>query len=94
MAICKELNESFPIQKRVHRNRTEPQKLMAKLTNEDVLEIVRLLLHTTLSLEEIAQRFDVTKETINRINLKKTWKNLLVDYAAPIRTNPKNKRTA
>lgn len=91
MAICKEISEVFPIQKRQHRNKESAQKLLAKLTPNDVYDIVDLLLNTSLSLEEIAQRYSVDRSAIDRINQKKTWKNLLNNYEAPIRTNPKNK---
>lgn len=91
MAICKKLNETFPIQKTPHRNKESAQKIFAKLSKEQVFEIVSLLLNSTLSLEEIARRYSVSRATIDRINQKKTWKNILADYEAPIRTNPKNK---
>ena len=92
MAICKDILEEYPIQKRPHRNKESAQKLMAKLTSEEVYQIVEMLLHTSLSLEEIARRFSVERVTVDRINQKKTWKNLLNDYETPIRTNPKNKK--
>lgn len=91
MAICKEIEEEFPIQKKPHRNREAPQQLLAKLSKKQVLEIVNLLLNTDLSLEEIARRYNVQRCSIDRINRKQTWKNVLVDYEAPIRTNPKNR---
>ena len=90
MAICKDIFEDYPIQKRQHRNKESSQKSLAKLTPSDVYEIVELLLNTSLSLEEISRRYSVDKYTIDRINQKKTWKNLLSNYEAPIRTNPKN----
>ena len=90
MAICKDIFEDYPIQKRQHRNKESAQKSLAKLTPSDVYEIVELLLNTSLSLEEISRRYSVDKYTIDRINQKKTWKNLLSNYEAPIRTNPKN----
>lgn len=91
MAICKTLSEEFPIQKKPHRNKLAAQKTCAKLTPDEVGEIVNLLLNTSLSLEEIARRYSVHKVTIDRINRKKIWKNLLTNYEAPIRTNPRNK---
>lgn len=91
MAICKDISEEYPIQKRQHRNKESAQKLLAKLTPNDVYEIVELLLNTSLSLEEISRRYSVDHSAIDRINQKKTWKNLLNGYEAPIRTNPKNK---
>lgn len=92
MAICKEISEDYPIQKKKHRNKESAQKILAKLTTNEVYEIVDLLLNTKLSLEEIARRYSVDRSVIDRINQKKTWKNLLIDYEAPIRTNPKNKK--
>lgn len=91
MAICKEIDETFPIQKKPHRNKETAQKMFAKLNKKQVLEIVELLLKTKLSLEEVARRYSVSRDTINKINQKKTWKNILISYEAPIRTNPKNK---
>lgn len=92
MAICKDILEEYPIQKRPHRNKEIPKKRLAKLTSNDVYDIVNLLLNTSLSLEEISRRYSVDRVTIDRINQKKTWKKLLSEYAAPIRTNPKNKK--
>lgn len=91
MAICRAFNETFPIQKRPHRNKEAAQKTLAKLSAKDVIDIAELLLNTSLSLEEIARRYSVEKVSIDRINQKKTWKNILIKYEAPIRTNPKNK---
>lgn len=92
MAICKDILEKYPIQKKQHRNRESAQKTLAKLTPNDVYDIVDLLLNTSLSLEEISRRYSVDHSAIDRINQKKTWKNLLSNYEAPIRTNPKNKK--
>ena len=92
MAICKQINETFPIQKRPHRNKETAQELCATLSKQDVLNIVNLILNTSLSFEEIARRYNVHKTTIDRINRKQTWKNVLTEYEAPIRTNPKNKQ--
>lgn len=91
MAICEDILEEYPIQKRQHRNKESAQKLLAKLTPGDVYDIVELLLNTSLSLEEISRRYSVDCSAIDKINQKKTWKNLLSNYEAPIRTNPKNK---
>lgn len=91
LSICKTLNEEFPIQKRQYRNKKSAQQICAKLTEKEVIEIAELLLNTTLNLEEIARRYNVTRITIDRINRIVVWKNLLSDYHAPIRTNPKNK---
>lgn len=91
MAICKDILENYPIQKRQHRNKESAQKTLAKLTPNEVYDIAELLLNTSLSLEEISRRYSVTRPTINRINQKKTLENLLNKYEAPIRTNPKNK---
>lgn len=91
MAICKDILEEYPVQKRQHGNKESAQKLVAKLTPNDVYDIVELLLNTSLSLEEISRRYSVDRSAIDRINQKKIWKNLLYKYEAPIRTNPKNK---
>lgn len=91
-AICKELDEQFPIRSRVHRNREAAQSTCAKLSKEQVEQIAGMILNTDLSFEEIAKRFGVTKTTINRINKIEVWKNILTEYRAPIRTNPYNKK--
>lgn len=92
LAICKKLNETFPIRKREYRNKESAQEICASLTKEEVIEIAELLLNTNLSTEEISRRYNVTKVTIDRINRIQTWKNVLCDFYAPIRTNPKNKK--
>lgn len=91
-AICKEFNESFPIRKAPHRNKLTAQELCAKLSIQNVEEIIELLLNTSLSTAEIANRYNVDKNTIDRINRRDTWKNILPQYKAPIRTNPRNKQ--
>lgn len=92
-SICKTLNETFPIQKRQYRNKETAQKICAKLTEKEVLEIADLLLYTSLSTEEISRRYGVTKTLIDRINRIVVWKNVLCDFYAPIRTNPRNKKS-
>lgn len=93
MSICKELNEFFPIQKRKYRNKESSQQICAKLNKKEVLEIAELLLNTTLSTEEISRRYNITKTSIDRINRIVVWKNVLKQYFAPIRTNPRNKKS-
>ena len=93
LSICKTLNETFPIQKRQYRNKEAAQKASAKLTKKEVLEIADLLLYTNLSTEEISRRYGVAKTSIDRINRIAVWKNVLCDFYAPIRTNPRNKKS-
>lgn len=89
LSICREITaEIFPIRKDSHRNRQSAQNLVAKLTKEQVLEIAELLLNTTETIDEISKRYLVNRATIDRINRKVTWKNILVNYTVPIRTNP------
>lgn len=72
-ACCRTLNESFPIRKHLYRNKENAGKNFAKISVEQLWEIVELLLSTDLSLEEISQRYNVTKLSIDRINQIKTW---------------------
>lgn len=91
-SICKKLNETYPIRKRLHRNKESAQNVLAKLSEAQVKEILFMILNTECSFEEIAKRFGVNKTTIDRINRKQTWTNLTEKYKAPIRTNPYNKK--
>lgn len=48
----------------------------AKLTKDDVLEIIELLLSKKYTNIEIAKRYNVNEETIGRIKRKQSWKDL------------------
>jgi group I intron endonuclease len=61
---------------------------MAKLNNQDVLEIKYLLKNTNKLQSEIANSFNVTQSEISNINTGKKWSNL-GDYKYPIRENIK-----
>lgn len=84
-ACCRDLEESFPIRKRLHRNKENAGKNFAKISIEQLWEIVELLISTDLSLEEISQRYNVSKISINRINQIRTWQRYLSNFSAPLR---------
>ena len=48
----------------------------AKLNNEKVLEIIKLIQSKKYSLVEIAKMYNVTPTSISAIKNKKTWKHL------------------
>ena len=50
--------------------------IQAKLNDNQVLEIINLLINTTLSYKEIADRYNVSYNTIDLINRCKTWCHL------------------
>lgn len=52
---------------------------MAKLSPEQVMEIVSLLLTKKYTYQQIANMYNVHKETIARIKQKRLWKNLTKD---------------
>ena len=84
-SICKQLNEKFPIRKKQHKSHTNYSK--RKLSDKQILEIVDLLVNTTLNLEEIAQRYGVERSAISRINRGIVFKPLLSSFKFPIRQN-------
>lgn len=92
LSICKEFNESFPIQKRQYRNKLSAQQICASLSIEQVQSIIDDILNTKCTFEEIGRRYGVCRGTIDRINRKVTWSNVSAKYKAPIRTNPYNKQ--
>lgn len=47
-----------------------------KLCTEQVLEIIDLLLNSNLTIQEIANKYLVSKHAIESIKYKKTWKHL------------------
>ena len=59
-----------------------------KLNADDIKNIYTLLLTTSLSEQEIANRFDVSQRTISGINLGET--NILIGYTYPLRQNIKS----
>lgn len=50
--------------------------IQAKLNDNQVLEIINLLINTTLSYKEIADKYNVSYNTIDLINRCKTWCHL------------------
>lgn len=58
----------------------------AKLTEAQVKEICNLLINTNLSFQQIADKFNVDKSTINNIKQHKTWKNITTKYDFSCRT--------
>lgn len=88
-SICRKIDEDFPIRKTQHKNRESAQNICAKITKNQLLEIIDLLINTTVSFEEIATRYNLTKYSIERINTGTTWKNFTSKYKLPIRQNQK-----
>ncbi|MCD8378224.1 MAG: hypothetical protein LUB59_05500, partial [Candidatus Gastranaerophilales bacterium] len=85
LAICKQLDESFPIQKKPHRSRTNYSA--RKIDNNQLKEVVDMLLNTSVSTEEIARKFNVNKTSIDRINRGAVFKEELKQYKFPLRQN-------
>lgn len=84
-SLCKSLDISFPIRKKQYRNKTNYSG--RKIDDEQLIEIIDLLLNTYLSTEEIARRYDVHKNTIDRINRGVVFKPITNKYKLPIRQN-------
>lgn len=84
-SICKSMNISFPIRQKQHRNKTNYSG--RKINDNQLLEIIDLLLNTSLSTEEIARRYNVDKSAINRINRGVVFKPITNQYKLPIRQN-------
>lgn len=84
-SVCKKIPENYPIRKKAYRNKQNWSK--RKINNIQLFEIVDLLLNTSLSTEEIAQRYMVHKTAIDRINRCTVFKPLLKYFKAPLRQN-------
>lgn len=84
-SICKSMNISFPIRQKQHRNKTNYSG--RKINDDQLLEIIDLLLDTSLSTEEIARRYNVDKSAIDRINRGVVFKPITNQYKLPIRQN-------
>ena len=82
-SICKQLKESYPIRKKENRSHTNYSGRI--LTDEQIYQIIELLQNTTLTIEEIAQRYSVHRESISRINQGETFKPITGNYKLPIR---------
>ena len=59
----------------------------AKLTQKDVDQIVDLLQNSTISIQDIANSFNVEKSAIYRINKGETWNNQQYHYPLRIRND-------
>ena len=57
----------------------------SKLTEQQVLEIIDLLKYTDLTLQEIGNRFNISKSAVNNINIRKNWRYLTSDFIHNIR---------
>ena len=62
---------------------------MAKLTNEQVLEIKNKLKTTTITQYDLANEYGVTQSLIADINLGKRWSSVGIQESYPIRENGK-----
>lgn len=80
--ICKELNESFPIRKKEYRKPSN--KIFSQYQLNQILD---LLFFTNLSMEEISQRFNVSKSTITAINTGRNYRKQNSYYKFPLRQN-------
>jgi transposase len=80
--ICKELNESFPIRKKEYRNPSN--KIFSQYQLNQILDS---LFFTNLSMEEISQRFNVSKSTITAINTGRNYRKQNSCYKFPLRQN-------
>ena len=58
----------------------------AKLTETQVKKICDLLVNTNLSFQQIADKFNVEKSTINNIKQRKNWKEITDKYDFSCRT--------
>lgn len=81
-SVCRKIKEDYPIRKKPYRNPSN--KIFSSF---QLNQIVDLLLNTSLSLEEIAQRMGVTKSTIKSINAGGNYHNNLPAYKFPLRQN-------
>ena len=90
--ICDKLNETFPIRKTPHRNKESAMNLLRKLSDSDLYEIIDSLINSSTSLEELANRYGVSRASIARINEGKTFKNITSKYKLPIRQNKKHNK--
>lgn len=81
--ICKQLDiTDYPIRKKVFRN-----PFNKKLSRQQLNEVLDLLFFTRLSMEEIAQRLDISKSAITAINNGKNYYKENEKYKFPLRQN-------
>lgn len=62
----------------------------SKLKEEQVISICELLLKNNMTLQEIANIFNVHKKTISNISRKKNWKHIVDKYNFPKRLVKRN----
>lgn len=86
-SICKQISEVYPIRKTPHRNKLAAMESSSTIPLATVIQIIELLINSSLSTEEISQRFNVSKNIVNRINQGKTFKPITLQFKVPIRQN-------
>ena len=83
-SICNALHiNDYPIRKKQFK-KTPKNKLLSK---EQLINILDLLFFTNLSMEEIGQRFGISKSTITAINTGRNYYNDNQKYKFPLRQN-------
>lgn len=68
-----------------NKNLQYPLRKLGKLSSSDVYEIHQLLIKDELSINEISKKYNVSDETIKRINSGKTKKYIDERYTYPLR---------
>lgn len=73
-------NESFPIRKEQIRPSVGQSSSNAKLSEDDIVEIINLLQNSNESLRAIGRRYNIDNSIIIRINNGKAWTNVTSKY--------------
>jgi len=71
--------------KRQGRDNTGSRNGQAKMSEDNVLQIIHLLKTTQLTHGEIGKRFDVSDGAVQLINMGKRWQSLTVGETFPLR---------
>ena len=78
-------NLSYPLVKGEKKN-----TYSNKLTKEQVIQLLYDLFFSSLTIEQIGQKYGVAKNTVGDISRGLTWKELTKNFIFPLRKNKKN----
>ena len=73
-------NQQYQVDHAIKNNLSNPQTASAKLTEDQVIEVCKLLTEHKLTQKQIAEKFGVKKDVIGGIKRGKHWTNISKDY--------------
>lgn len=79
-----DIHYSSKLQYPLRKRNTKPQT-RTKLNEVKVVEIISLLKKTDIKIKSIAEKYNISPQSITDINIGRTWKELYINGEYPIR---------